>query len=472
MTRSAAGRTLRPPTVESLAVATFAVFGFGLGSRTIGDNSMFVHLRTGIDMVAGKGIPRSDPFSFTASGHEWVVQSWFPAWTYGWVERAGGLGWVAVEQGALVALVAWQIARLARTGATARTIAAAGLAIGAAAGYWSPRPLLFGLLAFALLVGVVERRASPWWLVPIVAVWVNSHGSFPLGLLWLGAVAVGTAIDQHSSATRDLARYVGTFALGLAVGAVNPLGPRLLTFPLAAGEKRAVFQHIREWQSPDFQRPIGMLTLVCLALALLVVARSRVAWRDAIPVVGFVALALLFARNIPVLAVVLAPVLGRALSSEARRAGGEVPTGNNVGYGIAAVFVAAVLVIGASAASGPGLDLSSYPVAATTWLDRHGYRADDKRIAQPDVAGCYFDLRFGRGARVFIDDRYDMFPLRVCTRHHRARTGGAEGDGRSRPLADRRGPVGAQAPLTSVLSESAAWRRAYRDGDWVVFVRR
>ena len=63
---------------------------------------MLTHLRTGIDMARGLGIPRMDPYSFTAPGHAWVVQSWLPEWTYGWAYRLGGFRLVLLEQALLI----------------------------------------------------------------------------------------------------------------------------------------------------------------------------------------------------------------------------------------------------------------------------------------------------------------------------------------------------------------------------------
>src|SRR3954468_815558 len=91
----------RVPTLESLFVATVVMFGFRVAAHRISDNSMYAHLRTGIDMVHGHGIPRADPYSYTAHGKPWVVQSWLAEWTYGWAHRIGGLGLVALEQAVL-----------------------------------------------------------------------------------------------------------------------------------------------------------------------------------------------------------------------------------------------------------------------------------------------------------------------------------------------------------------------------------
>ena len=70
-------------------------------------------------MVAGGGIPRTDPYSFTAFGDSWVVQSWLPDWTYGWAHRLGGFRLVLLEQALLIAVLVWLVVRLARAGLAA-----------------------------------------------------------------------------------------------------------------------------------------------------------------------------------------------------------------------------------------------------------------------------------------------------------------------------------------------------------------
>ena len=446
--------------------AVFTVFGLAIGSLRIRDNSTFVHIRTGMDLVAGLGIPRADPYSFTAQGHDWVVQSWLPSLTYGWAERWGGFGWIAAWNGVLVALLAWLVTRICRSGSTARTIAAAGIAIGAGAPFWAPRPLLFGLIAFALTVLVVERRAHPVWLVPIVWLWVNSHGSFPLGALWLAALAVGAALDARGLPRREL-RYVGGFLVGIIVAALNPIGPRLLWFPLIVGDKRSVFRTVAEWQSPDFQTPHGVFGLTFLALALVVLFRHRCPWRDIIPVAGFIALGLLAMRNLAPMTIVLAPALRRSVAPSEPVVGARQPF-NRI---IAAVLAFVAVLITVSAASGAGLRTKPYPVQAVTRLERQGYLEAPHHIAHQDAVGCYLDLRYGRKARVFIDDRVDMFPVRVSEDYREL----LRGRPRSLRILDRY-KIDAvlwedDQPLVSILKADGGWRQTFHRDGWIVLVR-
>jgi len=463
---------LRAPKLETLFIATFVLFGFRLGARPIGDNSMLTHLRTGIDMVRSGSIPRTDPYSFTAAGSPWVVQSWLPEWTYGWAYRLGGNDYhvVVLEQAILMAALAWLVLRLARTGAPLRTAGAGLIAVGIGAPFWSPRPLLFGLICMALTVWVVERRRSPWLLVPIVWVWVSSHGSFPLGLVWLAARALGEALDWRAW-PGDAVRYVGGFVAGLAVSVLNPLGARLLAFPFTLGDRREVFDDVVEWMSPDFQSQRAAFLFLTLALLLLV--RARLTWRDVVPSVAFLAAGLLAVRALPLTAVVLAPVLGRILRQPESQAERRPPAAGSdrVNRVFAGAIAVAFVAFGAAIWSDRPLRLDGYPEATVTFLADEGLLRPPHRLAHPDFVGNYLELRHGRRARVFIDDRYDMYPPAV-SRDYRDLLAARPG---SLDILERRGVDvvlwEADRPLAGLLWESDDWREVFRRDGWVVFRR-
>ncbi len=464
--------TRRVPKLESLFVATFVLFGFRLGVRPIGDNSMLTHLRTGIDMVGGAGIPREDPYSWSAKGVDWVVQSWLPEWTYGWAHRLGGFRLVVLEQALLMGLLAWLVVRLARTGSPSRTALSGLIVIGLGFRFWSPRPLFFALICMALTVTVVERRRTSWLLVPIVWLWVQSHGSYPLGLLWLVARAAGEALDWRAW-PRDAMSYVGAFLAGLVVSLLNPLGARLLTFPITLGDRREAFERIVEWMSPNFQEGPGRVALVFLVLALLLLVRARLPWRDVVPVVVFIAAALLASRNLPVAAIVLAPVLGRMLrrpeSAPARRV--RTPERDRTNAAVAVTLAAAFLLFATSIWTRPGLRLTSYPEAAVTFLDEEGFLAETHRLAHMDFVGNYLELRYGTAVPVFIDDRYDMFPVEVSRDYRRLLTAHPES---LSILDDRRVSVvlwDKDQPLPNLMKVSGRWEEIHASGDWIVLRR-
>lgn len=469
---------LKPPRLESLFVATFVLFGFRLGVRPIGDNSMLTHLRTGIDIAGPGRIPRTDPYSFTAHGADWVLQSWFPEWTYGWAHRLGGFRLVVLEQALLIAVLAWLVVRLARANSPLRTALAALIAVGMGSAFWSPRPLLFGLIAMALTITVVERRRSPWLLIPVVWLWVNSHGSFPLGLAWLGARAVGEALDWRAW-PRDAFRYVGGFVAGLVVSTLNPLGARLLTFPFALGSRRSSFERVIEWMSPDFQHPPARFALIFIAVALVLAARARLTWRDVIPLAAFLVAGLLAMRNLPVAAVVVAPVMGRIMkrpdtSTKSAPAPGRETGGirrNRINVAMAATLVVLFAAFAGSIRNREPLSLDPYPVEATNFLASEGLFGPDHRLASLDFVGNFIEFRYGNKKPVFIDDRVDMYPINVSRDYRRL----LNGHPAWREILDRYRVElvlwDRDSPLTSILRSNDDWREIYGRGEWVIFRR-
>lgn len=468
--------------LELLVVAVFGLLGLRIGLRPISDNSAFVHLRTGIEITRNWRVPTADPYSFTANGHPWVVQSWFASLLYGLAYRAGGVLFgsearmrtLVVFQGLLMALLGVVVARLARTGSAVRTMATAGIATLLGAIYWSPRPLIFGLLGLALVITTVEAEASPWWLIPIGWVWVNTHGSFPLGIAWLLAVVVGRSLDARRPDGASI-RYLIWFIGGCAVGSVNPVGPRLLTFPFAVQSKAGVFKNIVEWHSPNFQTTDGIAALVLLALALLVICRSRLSWADTLSVVGFVALALVSLRNVAPAAVVLAPVLGRALRPEIAPAPAQVPDPlrERLDQAVTAALVVIALLLVVLSVRTSGLDLSTYPVQAVDWMGPRGLLDPNRhRVASQDIVGCYLILLRGTAGRVFVDDRVDMYPVSV-SKDYDALLHGAPNSadilsryGVDAVLWDRR------QPLVQELTRDGSWQVSYQDARWAVLTRR
>ncbi|MGH9149357.1 MAG: hypothetical protein ACRD0F_03360, partial [Acidimicrobiales bacterium] len=140
-------------------------------------------------------------------------------------------------------------------------------------------------------------------------------------------------------------------------------------------------------------------------------------------------------------------------------------------WALAAVMVVAGAALVAGAARGPGLDLERYPVAAAGWLDGAGYFTPGRRVAATDVAGGYLVLRRGREARVFVDDRVDMYPLAV-SRDYLDLLRGRPG---AREILDRYGIEAVLWPddraLVAILEASGGWRVAFAEERWVVLVR-
>lgn len=441
------------------------LLGLTVGLGPLYDNSFLTHLATGRLILDTGSVPTVDPFSFTAPGEPWVVQSWLASVLYAGAEELFGRAGLAVLfalTGAGLGLAVWALTRSARS--LLVRVAVAGLVFCVGAGMWSERPFMFGLLLLAAALLVAEGRADPRWLVPVMWVWVNVHGSFPLGLVALAALALGRRLDgEHPVVELRALRWAG---LGTLLAAVNPLGPKLLTFPLDLLARQEILRNVTEWQAPRFVDNYQRVFLLFVMLAVVALVR-RPSWRAALPLVVFVPAALLSLRNLPVATLVLLPGLSRGLTGFGTITG----TDRRRVFRLAAMALVALgglMVVGH--ARGPVFKFAAYPTEAVSWLQDEGLAGNGGRVVTQDFVGNYLEYRFGESANVYVDDRYDMYPsalLRDYVTLMRAGSGWDEALDRAEPDAVL---WRIDAPLGQLLRLSPDWKIAWTDNDWLVAI--
>lgn len=385
--------------------------GFVIGMHVLGDNSFLTHLATGRIIVDSHHVPSHDPFSFSALGHPWVVQSWLASLAYGVLDDAGGLRWIMVYTGILSAILAglvWTLTRPAGRVLPRLGIATVVLVIGAS--FWGERPLLVALVALGLVLLSVEGRLDPRWLVAVMWVWVNVHGSFPLGLIAIAAFAIGRRLDGEQP-TVELAALKWA-VVGTLLGAINPVGPKLLFFPIALLSKYDVLKLVSEWQSPRFTSTAERMFLLEIILVVVALVR-RPSWRATIPAIVFIPAALLGVRNVTIASIVVIPGLARGLADLGSLEGDER---RPVFAPAAAVILAAAVLVGTAKLSDPESKINdTYPVKAVDFTERAGLTGAGRHVVAQDFVGNYLEERLGPRANVFIDDRFDMYPDQITT---------------------------------------------------------
>ncbi len=441
-----------------------AALGLLIGLGPLNDNSFFTHLATGRLILDTGSVPSVDPFSFTAAGEPWVVQSWLASVLYAGVERgfgAGGLLALVGVTGAALGAMVWALTRPA--GALLGRVLATGLVLAVGAGMWGERPMLFGLAFLGLTMLVAQGRLQPRWLILVFACWVNMHGSFPLGLAALVVLALGRRLDGQSPRVERAA--LGRAVLGTGLGAISPLGLKLLTFPVELLGRQEILRSVTEWKSPSFVPSYQRAFLVLVVLAIVGLVR-RPSWRAALPTLVFVPAALLSVRNIPVASLVVLPGLASGLAGLGSITGEQRRTVFRVAA-VALVALASVVLVARTRDASFTLD--RYPVAAIDWLDDEGM-APGGRIVADELVGNYLELRYGADANVYADDRFDMFPLPVLRDLITLNRGTAGWD----DALDRADPDAVlwavDAPLGQLLRLSDGWEIAWTDGDWLVAI--
>jgi hypothetical protein len=442
----------------------FVVVGLLIGLGPLNDNSFLTHLATGRVILDTHHIPHSDIYSWSAPGHPWVVQSWLASVIYAVGDKywgpSGPLVVVGVSAAVLAGLV-WALTKPA--GSLIVRVVLMGLMIVIGLEWWVERPLLFGLLALALTLLAAEGRLKPVWLIPVFWVWVNTHGSFPLGLLAIALLAIGRKLDGGDPST-ELATLKWA-AIGTVVGGVlNPLGPRLLWFPVELVMRRDALQNVIEWQAPTFRRLSQYAFLVVIVLVFAALAR-RPSWRLALPALIFIPASLLGSRNIVIACIVLVPPLAWTLRGIGDITGEE----RKPVYRVAALMVMLLgLLILVVKVESPAYLLRDYPLQAITWAERNGKLDENTHMVTRDYAGNYIDLRYGGRIKEFIDDRYDMYPQSVIDDYTLLNDGKKGWDAALRERSVNLVIWDADSPFGQLLLASPDWKIIYTDSNWLV----
>ena len=467
-------RSVRPPSLDTLFTLVFAVFGWGVGIERLSDNSFFWHLRTG-GLILDHGFPHADPYSYVAKGTPWVVQSWLAEVAYGGLDRLAGPFAIRVFGGLVgvaITVLAFRLAlRLAHERMRAALVTVA--ALGALYTLWSERPLLLGVLFFVLLLWVVEvpdgllGRRELVALPVVFWLWANVHGTFALGLAYLGLHLLGRWLEGHRPWEGRERRLVLGGLVAFLVCFLNPYGVSLVTFPVDLMARGDALKGVIEWSSPDFHSVRGLAFALWVVVFVVVLARghNRVTIRDVVVTLPFLVLGFWALRNIAIAPLVGLPVVARAVAVRRRSDDARL----QLGWVFAVLLVGIAVAMGLRAAGQPDFAVDGYPVEAMNAVERQGLLG--ARVLTDDADAGYVILRYGSDQRVFMDDRYDMYPLSVI---HDFTTMNSGTPGWDRVLRKHDVEVvvwGRDRVLTQLLRRDDGWRVTYQDRHFVVFVR-
>jgi len=471
---------------------------FAMAVRMPADTDMWWHLGAGRAIVATGHLPHADEFSFTVRGKPWVNVQWLAQVGMYSAYRIGGDVLLALLVAGLV-VMAFAFVYPQMEGhpfLRAFTIVLAATASGV---IWSPRPqmlsfALLGLTSYIVYLFKWRQVNRLWMLIPVFVLWGNTHGGYALGLLLIGCVIAGEALNRLTG--RGVLPEVLTWReLGLLTGFGILSGLALLVNPYAFGTWALPFRtvgirtlqgFIQEWASPDFhnlyEQPVLWLLFALLAVTGL--ARRRWDWTDLILVVVFGYLAFLARRNIAPLALVITPVLARRaqlvvesvaaqvkLPESARRDLNPALAGV-LNYLILALVVVATLLKCAAALSPQVIDKGQrqvVPVRAVEWL----------RNASPRPPGPMYNSYNWGGyliwalpdEPVFADGRTDVYNefLLDYVKVMFVRPGWKEvldHYGVRLALTER------DSFLAAMLATQLEWRLAYSDDQAVIYTRR
>lgn len=302
-----------------LGVAAFllpVLMGYGLG-----DGDTYLHIASGRWMLTHGAVLTQDRFSFTRLGAPSTAQEWgsdlLIATAFRVAEWPGLLLLAAVCFGATVAYVMrWLQARMEPLHAVLLTLLAASMMLPSL--FARPHALVWPVTVVwvGTLVGCCdEDRAPPWWLLGVMLLWVNMHGSFIIGPALALALAADSILNAQEGRWRIAKRWSPFVLAASACMLVNPQGQQLAMFPFHLIGQKAALAMVVEWQPPNFQHPqvLGVWLVAVVVLALL--GRIRLSLVRSVVLVGLLYMALQHVRNVALLGLISPFLLARPIST-------------------------------------------------------------------------------------------------------------------------------------------------------------
>ena len=356
------GLRVRPTTVQILVVATL-LYAFCAGFRTIGDFDFGWQIATGRYLAQHHEIPRTDVFTYTAAGTEWLYPPFSGLILY-WLYLLGGyaaLSWLL----ALAAVVTIAFLLSGPNWGIATSVAAA-LAVPSLIFRENPRAELFSTVLFAVYLLILWRhfrggRVRLWLLPLLMVAWVNLHPGFITGLALLAGYVVLEACELPFRERKPLAvgrlRAATPWILAsIAATAVNPWGPWIYAGIVRQNRSvKDLGDFIGEWSRPNLSASVidqmfhwrnpesSFWWLVLFALIALVVAVWRRQIGAATLLAGSTFLSLQFLRFQGLFACIAVIIGGAMLDELVSREQSTQPRSVNSKLGMPRVRIAGIV---------------------------------------------------------------------------------------------------------------------------------
>jgi len=193
-------RLVRPETLFFLLTWLGLLVAFR--DRGFYDPGALWHVKVG-EIILDRGIPQTDPFSYTCEGQKWVPQQWGAEVLMALAHRVGGLDTMLLAFVTGVALLYTLIFRRCVQGGMgpllAGMIVEGVLFVGAFHYFVRPHMFTIAFLAWTMMCVIdYERDRCTTWrlagLIPLYVLWVNLHGGVLGGTMTLGLAVAGWGV--------------------------------------------------------------------------------------------------------------------------------------------------------------------------------------------------------------------------------------------------------------------------------------
>ena len=314
---------LLPQLRDILFIGVFLYTVLGGPDRFSHDGDLGRHITVGNYILKNGVIPTSNIFSYTRYGEKLVPHEWLADIVFASAHQLMGLSGdvlIAALLGSFTILIVYQ--ELVKRGSfrlMALLIAIWVMAV--ASVHWLVRPHMFTLLFITLWTYWLERiykgEDKRIWQFPLLMlIWANTHGAFFAGFVVWGTYMANWVYEfWRGTETKELGKQLALIGvLSFVVTFINPSGWHLWTTTVGYAGNDFMTSHIADHLSPNFHDKGTWSFLLMIVFAVLALGQGhRLSIRETLLLAGWMAMGLHTIRNLPLFAVITAPIYGAML---------------------------------------------------------------------------------------------------------------------------------------------------------------
>lgn len=390
------------------------------------DPDVYWHLLYGHWILDHLALPTADMWSWTMPGKNYNLTQWLGEVAIAAAEQiAGEFGkqTLAAALASLTILLSYKSARCYLPNRSAAIMTAlVGCSVMVS---MTCRPHLFTFLGLATLSWIFaahETTGRRWVLglvPPIMALWVNCHGGYAFGLiyLWLlvGASAVAAFTRNELRGQRQTIMLLGCAALaGTLATALNPYGFNVWVNTAAVGALKSVSAGLtEEWIPTNIRTNLGFayLTVVLATIMSIAFSDRRPDMKDGLLLMALLVIGWWATRMSIMASILLVPVIAKFFGHTAfyRLAFADHAKSEGRLHPLAALLVVACIGAGGYLTGSTDRTIErriqrDFPVEEVAFLKAHNFNGT---IMNPMEPGGYL-IRY-LGLPVFLDTRLDLY---------------------------------------------------------------
>jgi hypothetical protein len=465
--------------IRTIALTFCVVVIFLATFKPILDQDFWWHLKTGEVISQSRAIPYVDIYSHTMQASEWVTHEWLSEviifQVYSHLGEAG-----IIFMFACLASLAILIACLRSPMSVPMvTAVVALLAAFTASPTLGPKPRVFTFLLSSLFIYILDQyirgRSNRLILLPFLMIlWVNLHGGFFLGPVFISVFIFGSIVENQKQKIRNL---VMVLVASMVAILVNPNGVRIYSYPfetLSSGAQQAL---LSDWVSPDFHDTmfLPLAVLILATIAAFALSQKRPAITDLIMVLIGCFASLRSARHVSIFSIVAIPVLINQINmllptstdQETQKTSAMQVLLNLVF--IAFLIFYPVFYIRQVLTFKPTARAEIQPEAAVQFMKNNSALFKGNLFNKLEWGGYLIWNLPER--KVFIDGRPDMYGDRFFSEYYRIYTGSVEYEEPFQKYNVQTALIEPDSAIARLIEESGSWRKVYADKVSVIYVR-